>query len=453
MSEAPPLRILWIGLEPKSAQVVEEACEGADFTRIYSVEEFAANFEHWEDDTFNVIFCGPGIEGMAGIEIAQVLLNQCPSVLKYFITINTDNYEPRMLIKNGLTATFVLPIDTPLLKKAIHENVVPTVNRERTFRTVKLLDLSAGEPLGFETFLYMPLNKRYIRYTSAGAPIEPEKIEKLEKRQMSNLWLDHRDMNKFYQYSAKKLRELGDPDGVSSTEKQEKLKDCVRGLFSDIFDQSVKADFDQGRETIKHCESIISNYITKGISSNWYKKLMASIGEGGDTYNHSSNVSTFAALFAIGMGHKHPEDLAMAGLFHDLGLAQLPDGLQDKNPLEMSDEEKVIYYTHPEKSVVMIKNKRIIIPDSVEKAILLHHEMANGLGWPKKLPVGRISDEAQILSFADQFDYLTRFQEGKPHAKPLEALESIRKTGSISGEILSQIRRILEKESNLVKSA
>src|SRR4051812_37161668 len=131
MGDAAPLRILWIGLEPKSAQVVEEACDGSEFTRIYSVEDFAANFEHWEDDTFNAIFCGPGIEGMAGIEIAQVLLNQCPGVLKYFVTINTDRYEPRILIKNGMTATFVLPIDTPLLKKAIQENVVPAKNKER----------------------------------------------------------------------------------------------------------------------------------------------------------------------------------------------------------------------------------------------------------------------------------------------------------------------------------
>lgn len=452
-TEVAQLRILWIGLEPKAAQIVEEACEGSDFTRIYSVEDFAKNFEQWEDDAYNVIFCGPAIEGMAGIEIAQVLLNQCPSILKYFVTISTEKYEPRLLIKNGFTSSFVIPLDIPLLKKAIHENVMPTKNKERSFRTVKLLDLNVGEPVDFDTFIYMPLNKRYIRYTAAGQPIVADKIEKLEKRQMSNLWLDHRDMNKFYQFSARKLRELGEAAAVSSTERQEKLKDCVRGIFSDIFDQSVKSDFDQGRETIKQCESIISNYITKGVSSNWYKKLLTSIGEGGDTYNHASNVSTFAALFAIGIGHKHPEDLAMAGIFHDLGLAQLSEALQDKNPLDMTDVEKEQYYTHPERSVMMIKNKRIIIPESVEKAILMHHEAANGLGFPKKLPAARISDEAFILSFADQFDYLTRYKEGRPRLKPMEALEAIRSNGSISAEIINKIRRVLDKESGMIRSA
>lgn len=452
MSEVIPLRILLIGLEPSASQVVEDVCSGSEFTRIHSVDSFAGNFEHWENDTFNAIFCGPAIEGMAGVEIAQVLLNQCPGVLKYFVTISTDNYEPRTLIKNGFTASFMLPIDLSLLRTAIHENVALSRNRERAFRTVKLIDISAGEPLDFETFLYMPLNKRYIRYTAAGTPIDPDKIEKLEKRQMANLWVDHRDMNKFYQYSAKKLRELGD-GAVSSTEKQEKLKDSIRGLFSDIFDQSVKADFDQGRETIKHCESIISNYITKGASSNWYKKLMASIGDGGDTYNHASNVSTFAALFAIGMRYKYPEDLAMAGLFHDLGIAQLPPELQLKDPQTMTEEEKAIYYTHPEKSVVMIKNKRIIIPESVEKAILFHHEAANGTGWPKRLSPGRLTDESQILAFADQFDYLTRFHPGRVPATPMQALDVIRRSGAISSDILTQIRRLLDKESSALKTA
>jgi HD-GYP domain-containing protein (c-di-GMP phosphodiesterase class II) len=446
------LRILCLGLETRSLQVVEEACAGSEFTRVNNVEEFAMNFEHWDDDSFNAIFCGPTIEGMAGIELAQVLLNQAPGTIKYYITITTDKYEPRLLIKNGFTASFILPMDTPLVKKAIHENVMPTLKTDRSMRTVRILDIDAGDSLQFETFIYLPLNKKYIRYTGANQPVESARLEKLQQRQMSQLWVDHRDMNKFYQYSAKKLRELGE-GGVSSTEKQEKLKDCVRTLFSDIFDQSVKADFDQGRETIKQCESIISNYITKGVSSNWYKKLLSSIGEGEDTYNHASNVSTFAALFAIGMGHQHPEDLAMAGLFHDLGLSMLPEDLQGKKESELTEEEKESYYSHADKSVMMIKNKRIIIPDSVERAIAMHHEAWHGRGFPRKLAGPRIAEDAQILSFADQFDYLTRTEEGRQRLMPMQALEEIRRSGTINPDIIVQIRRILEKENGLSKTA
>ena len=137
----------------------------------------------------------------------------------------------------------------------------------------------------------------------------------------------------------------------------------------------------------------------------------------------------------------------MAGLFHDIGMAQLPAELQNKTREELKDPKDIeLYYSHAEKSVTMVKSKRIILPDSVEKAILQHHESFNGKGYPRQLPSNRISQEAQLLSFADQFDYLTCEQEGKTRLTPLEALEAIRRNGSINPELLSQLRRILDKE-------
>ncbi len=446
MADVQEVRILLVGVEEAVVTTIQPLCTGATLTFLKTSDEFASQYEQWNDETFDMIICGSAIADMSGNEMAQVLVNQCPNTIKAYLTTDATKYEPRLLLKNGFTSTYSFPIDFPVFKKDLHEKVFAAARKERSFRTVRVLDLGGGDQLGFETFLYLPRNKKHIRYTSANAPVEAEKIQKLQDRQMGQLYVDHRDMNKFYQYSAKKLRDLG-ASGVSSTEAQEKLKDSVRTLFNDIFDQSVKADFDQGKEVIKQCESIISNYVTNGASSGWYKKLMGAIGESNDVYNHASNVSTFAALFAIGIGHKRPEDLAMAGLFHDLGMAQLPAELQAKNPDTITDPKELeLYYSHAEKSCNMVKQKRIILSESVEKAILQHHEKFNGKGFPKQLPSNRISTEAQILSFADQFDYLTRDEEGKTRLTPLEALETIRKNGSIGPDLIAQLRRLLEKE-------
>jgi HD-GYP domain-containing protein (c-di-GMP phosphodiesterase class II) len=452
MSEDVAYQILLIGLEPKVDLAIKAACEGADFTEINSAETFEAQFESWQDGMFNGIVCGPNIPGMAAFELAQVLLNQCPVTLKFYVTANTTNWEPRNLIKNGFNQAYALPMDGPLFRRAVAENLLSGNKKNRSFRSVRVFDLDGGGQLDFETYVYLPLNKKYIRFTGANQEIAPTKIERLHEKKMNQVFVDHKDMSKFYQYSAKRLRELGE-EGVSSTEKQEKLKDCVRGLFSDIFDQSVKADFDKGREMIQQAETIISNYITKGATSGWYQKLMASIGESNDSYNHASNVSTFAALFAIGIGHQHPEDLAMAGLFHDLGMASLPDEMMDKNEDEITEEQKAIYFTHPEKSCNYVKNKRIILTPAVEKAILQHHEKWSGKGHPRQLAAARISEEAQILSFADQFDYLTRIKEGHKRLEPIDALEVIKKNGSINPDLISRIRRVLDKETGTPKSA
>ena len=446
MSDVQEVRILFVGVEPAVLDMIQPVCAGAILMQITTADEFGSQYEQWNDETFDAIVCGSAITDMAGIEMGQVLVNQCPETVKYYATTDQSKYEPRLLIKNGFSSAFAFPVDFPLFKKSIHEKVFAAARKERSFRTVRVLDLGGGDDLGFETFIYFPRNKKHIRYTSATGPIDKEKIEKLQERQMGQLYVDHRDMNKFYQYSAKKLRELGG-SGVSSTESQEKLRESVRTLFNDIFDQSVKADFDQGREVIKQCESIISNYITKGASGGWYKKLMGAIGESGDTYNHASNVSTFAALFAIGIGHKRPEDLAMAGLFHDIGLAYLPAELQSKSTDQLTDPKDIeAYYSHPERSVTMVKAKRIILPEAVEKAILQHHESYTGKGFPKQMAPNRISQDAQILSFADQFDYLTREEEGKTRLTPADAVEVIRKNGSIGPELFGQLRKLFDEK-------
>ena len=446
MSNLQEVRVLKMGIDVNVAGLIAPIVDGANMVVIQSADEFFAQYEQWSDETFDVILCGSGIQDLSSIEMGQVLQNQCPQTLKSYLTSESSYYEPRLLIKNGFSSAFSFPLDLNEFKREMTEKVFVSHQKEKVFRTVRVVDLAGGDQLGFETFLYLPRNKKHIRYTASNAPIAAEKIEKLRQHSMGTLHVDARDLNKFYQYNARKMKDLGRL-AVSSTEAQEKLRSSVRTLFNDIFDSSVKADFDHGREQMKQCESLISNYVTNGASSNWYNKLLSALGETGDTYNHASNVSVFAALFAIGIGHARPEDLAMAGLFHDLGFAQLPLELQDKTEAELkTPDEAALYFSHVEKSLEIVKLKRIILPEAVEKAILQHHEKFSGKGFPKQLPPHRISVEAQILSFADQFDYLTGEVEGRTRLKPLEALDEIRRNGSIGPELIGQIRRVLDQE-------
>lgn len=138
----------------------------------------------------------------------------------------------------------------------------------------------------------------------------------------------------------------------------------------------------------------------------------------------------------------------MAGLFHDLGLTDLPQDIADLPDWEVPEDKKAAFYAHVEASLNRVKAKRIIVPPAVEKAILQHHEKFNGRGGPKALSNTRISEEAMILSFADQFDYWTRLEEGKQQRSPIEAFEEIKRSGSISSELLAKIRRVLEKDKD-----
>jgi len=439
------LSILLVGLEARSRAAVEETfSKSAQVTIIDSPKQFQNAFESWGDGIFAAIFCGPTLAPMSGSELAQVLKNQCPATPKYFLTFENTAFEARKLLKNGFNDAFFLPLDLNILRKTIREQLIAGA-KDRTFRPVRIFDLAPGAVLEFDTYVYLPLNKKFVKFTTANQPLDQTKIDKLGEHQVSAVFVDQSDMEKFYQYASKRLLELGS-EAMTSTERLTRLREAVRSIFSDIFDSSIKADFDEGRVVLETCTKMISNYITKGASSDWHERLRAAFNENKDGYDHAMNTSTFAALFAIGLGHGNPEDLALAGLFHDIGMSALPEELLNKAESEMTPEELALFQSHPEKSLNLVKSKRIILSAEVERAILQHHEKFSGHGFPKQLPGNRLSLEAQILSFANQFDRLTQVVEGRLKMSPLQAFDEIKRTGSIDPNLLGQIRTLLAKD-------
>ncbi len=446
MSETAGFQILSIGLDSRGEKFIESCfTSGGTLVTVSNVAQFENQYDTWQDDEFAGIFCSSNIPELSGAELAQSLQNQCPRTNKYFITFDMAKFEPSILLKNGFTNAFCLPQDKDLLIRTINEEILSAFSKKRALRPVKIFDIGADEKLDFGTFVFLPLNNKFIPFSSADQPISESRIEKLSKHQVGSLFIDHKDMNKFYQYSANRLRDASG-SGMGTTERQEKLENQVRGLFNSIFDQSVKTDFAGGKEMVQNCQNIISNFISKGTSNDWYARLLASVGEQADTYNHASRVSTFASLFGIGIDHPHPEDLAMAGMFHDIGLVDIPDEITNKPEAQWTLEEKTTYYTHPEKSLLYLKLKRISLPPEVEKAIAQHHEKFNGKGFPKGVAADRISVEAQILSYADQFDYFTSIQAGRKALSPPEAHLEIAKTQSIGMTVLQKIGQLINEK-------
>lgn len=445
-------KFLAIGLEAAEAEALAAAAPEAEVVTVADAEAFAAQLDSWQDGKFDAIVCGKTVLCPPPLEAAKALADHCPKTPKFFVTRESGGYEPRNLVKAGFARAFLLPLDLAAFKRAVLESV-SAEDARRSYRPVRVFDVGAGSTLDFDTYVFLPLNRKYLRFSRAGEPVDERRMEKLNVKKMSLLFVDHKDLPKFYRYSAARLRELGDPSEIGATERQDKLREAVRGLFSDVFDASVKGDFETAKEMLEACSGIISNYVTRGASSDWYRRLTTAIGEAEDSYSHASNVATFAALFAIGCGHPRPEDLAMAGLFHDLGEASVPGDILAKPDSDRVGVEREIYWTHPEKTMNALKHKGVIVAPAVEAAIAQHHEAWDGQGAPKRLPAAKISEEAQLLSFADRFDYLTRIEPGRARVAPIEAFEEIKRTGAINPDLLEKLRALLAEERSCAAKA
>ncbi len=422
MSNKPSL--LTVGLEPDIERIINDLLEKTEVVTIpMDVDQLMSEVS----PPPCLVISGPPKEGLSGAELAQTLRMQYPELPLFLVCNAKSGFERKDFIKNGFTDAFLLPMDTTTLRAKLSDELAKASNGTiRVFRPVKILDVTAEEPLDFETSIFMPVNKRYIKTSNKGDAVDQSLLTKLKSSKMNSMYVPAEQMQNFYSYSAKKLRDMGSKATLSATEKRDKLASSVRDLISGLFTEEA-ASFESGQAMLKDCGEIVKSYIVQGEDAEWYSRIQAILGERGDNYSHAGNVSTLAALFSMGLGIGKPEDMALAGLLHDIGIAELPGEIQIKAPEDMTPQELEIYKKHPEMSINMIKLRKIIVPEIVMKAILQHHELYNGQGYPNGYFGDRICKEAQILALADKFDYLTCLKEGRPYLSPSEAIEHLRR--------------------------
>ena len=375
------------------------------------------------------VICGAPPEGVSTVEVAQALRMQNQAAPIFLVVESTSKHDRKNLMKNGFSDVFFLPLDQQTLERTINEIVSAGKKTARAYRQVKLLDLQEDTKLDFDTYIYMPANKKHIKFSAAGDAIEKTRMEKLKSAKSApTVEIAQDEMAKFYDYTAARLKAIGSNETMSETQRQEKMHGAVRELVSGLFNDAATGT-DSGKQAIEDCQKIVKSFVTADTGKGgWYERFITSTGNNVDTYSHASNVCTYGALFAMAVGCKNVADVSLAGLLHDIGMAKVPYEIQSKDSTLWTPQEKELWEKHPEFAVDIIKERKMVVSELVHKIILQHHENFNGTGFPKRLIGDRICQEAQILALADRFDELTKIVPGKAAFSPVEAINMLYKT-------------------------
>jgi HD-GYP domain-containing protein (c-di-GMP phosphodiesterase class II) len=134
------------------------------------------------------------------------------------------------------------------------------------------------------------------------------------------------------------------------------------------------------------------------------------------TSGHLWRVSQFAMILAAKAGLPAAEvpRIAMAGFLHDLGKIGIPDAILGK-PGRLTEEEYSVIKTHLCIGSSMLAGHPLA--SLVDAAVLMHHEMPNGKGYPLGLMGKDIPIDARIIGLCDAFDAMTSarpYREGMP---------------------------------------
>ena len=393
----------------------------------------------------SLIVCGPPPEGSkeSPALLGSAISKAYPSAVLIYVTSRKEEFDRGMLQKAGFKDAFLVPFEKAEFEKSLLETLGHGPEHVESFHSVKIIDLEAGTALDFDTYAFLPLNVRYIKFSSAGRALRAEQLERLRAREITTLHVRESEMPKFYEFAGKQLNDIMGGTGLSETERQEKAAKAVRALVSDLFTPGGETE-ETSKRVIGSAQNVVNSFIEfskKGKSL--YLRLLAVAGDKSGAYSHASNVSTFAAMFSIGLGVGDPEQLALAGLLHDIGIAELPTDLQARAEETYSEEEKKLYYTHTGLSLEILSRRKINVPPAVSTMILQHHERIDGKGFPHGLSGEGVEPASQLLAIADRFDELTEVKPGKRHMSPIESLQSILKSGAYDAKLCDRLNELI----------
>jgi putative nucleotidyltransferase with HDIG domain len=123
------------------------------------------------------------------------------------------------------------------------------------------------------------------------------------------------------------------------------------------------------------------------------------------TDEHTQRVADLTVELARRMGVPDSElgHIRRGALLHDIGKMAIPDAILQKQG-DLSDEEKEIMHTHPEKAYRILSHIDYLTP--ALDIPYCHHEKWDGTGYPRGLKGEEIPCSARLFAVVDVYDAL-----------------------------------------------
>jgi putative nucleotidyltransferase with HDIG domain len=144
---------------------------------------------------------------------------------------------------------------------------------------------------------------------------------------------------------------------------------------------------------------------------------------------HTHRVADLTIALARTMGIPESElgQIRRGALLHDIGKMAIPDAILQK-PDDLSEEERSIMKTHPEKAFQILSQIDYLRP--AMDIPYCHHEKWDGTGYPRGLKGEEIPLPARIFAVVDVFDALT---SDRPYRKAWSREKALRYIQEQSG--------------------
>ncbi len=274
-------------------------------------------------------------------------------------------------------------------------------------RMVLLEDLTPGMVLAEPVF-----GKFDILYASSGEILTLQLIEGLDRIDVSYVFVE----DSIY-------KEANKPEMNEEFKQAKENYDEMLNMMSSIF-----TDFQFLDKKVLNKVQAPMTHLIKSVTSNTSMLLRLKKLYLQDEYSltHSIHVCLLSAMIAKwnGLRNMDIQNIALAGLFHDLGKSKIPYEILNK-PGKLEPHEFSVMRRHSEIGYELAKSQDLFIT-SILRGIIEHHERLDGTGYPQGLKSEQIHPYAQIIAIADVYDAMTTERSYKNSESPFVAVQIIK---------------------------
>jgi putative nucleotidyltransferase with HDIG domain len=290
---------------------------------------------------------------------------------------------------------------------------------------IPIQDFIASSKLQVDIFVRLQ-SGRFVQVAKSGEVVSVDRLKNYETKKVDHLYIRKDDYKSYVDTNL----EIA---GITLT--RQDLDGRAKGSFVAQVANAVSQEIEAlgvNEETYVHARMISRVAIDLVETKVNFRTILDALNtSSNETFAHSIGVSITSVMLGHALGWTQQttqEKLALGGLFHDIGMKDLPKELMSKAASEMTHEERQLYELHPAKGVEILKTIEGV-PEDVLAIVFEHHENAIGHGFPRRLKTLRIHPLARVIGLADLFCELTIKSPSTQELRPIaDAFQFIEKT-------------------------
>lgn len=143
------------------------------------------------------------------------------------------------------------------------------------------------------------------------------------------------------------------------------------------------------------------------------------------TYDHSVTVSLASALLGkwMGLSEESINELALAGLMHDIGKCNIPNDILNK-PDRLTEDEFNVMKTHSTLGYILLRSGKGFSNDILD-GVYQHHEKYSGKGYPNSIKGDKIHLYGRLIAVADVYSAMTSTRVYREKMSPFQVAKLI----------------------------